>query len=145
MARRLPNRAERLLADARAGVQYSSFKYDDEGTPRSYSVTASVLGRLAADTPMNDEEGEAFEFINLNPAFIDDCTALISERRKRGARKWSCNALVHVARWSRECRITRVDDEFEINDHIAPTLGRIFNEAMGEPFFELRRATGEPE
>lgn len=147
MARRLPNRAERLLEDARTGVQYIAFDIDDQGKPTSRRVPASILSRFDSGTPMNELEGEFFEFIKLNPDFIDDASALIGAWLNAGQTRWSTSDLIAVFRWHLKTRkaYVRVIDEFKLDDHYSPYLARIFNEVLDAPFFEVRKAKGEPD
>lgn len=131
------NYAEQLLDEANKGRRYLSVVTGDW-------VSASIVDRYEADTPLNDMEAEAFEFVTANYEFVEAVIAFVEEARVAGHRRYAIKPVIDRARWERDMAVNRTDDRFEINDHVAPYLSRIVNECIGSGFFTTRSVEGEP-
>lgn len=108
------------------------------------SVPASICERFDRGTPLNDCEAQAFAFVNENLDFIASMLEYARDLRNAGHQRYGIQAVVERARWDKAVT-TRGDDEFKINDHVNPYLGRILNEIMEAPFFTARSVLGEPD
>lgn len=131
------NYSEQILEAAKMGRTWRSAINNDP-------VSASIVERYEAETPLNEMEAEAFTFVTANYDFVEAMIEFVEEARMAGHHRYAIQPVIDRARWERDMDVRRTDDRFEINDHVAPYLSRIVNECIGVGFFTTRGVEGEP-